>query len=641
MCMSARVKQAAMTKRTIQSVIPSLKNLVQSAGILKSNIIILFATFVLILVPRSGFVQDLSKDIGPFGISGHVESNEGENIRYGKIRIRVNGEYFGDANVNSSGNYSISGIPAGSFVEAFPYYSDSRDVRSSPEDREISSILADVVQNFTVTPGIVVSNIRMGNLYYSVVGTQVWVYGHHVGDFSSPYQADVLFYPGDYGLPNAEYIEFRRPFTNYSPQSEGSFDRYDGRFSMISSDNNPVGIEQTITTYPDTPVQYSWDTPGGLGWSLFPSTPDDRLPNNPYVVVEARFPYLGGSWPADRIWLNGVHSETELTAANGYLARFRWPIADCSRGVLHVSVEFQKGATRVLWPLAGGHGSGTSDADLTGDGYLNLSDISAFVPLLGSCEGSPSFEPCADYSADGCISLPDATILDIILYYGGDKTGVGANMGSNTVALGAIDERTWDITMNAADSWDVARIRLFAEGEDGNMVFQSAPEFEDRAVMIPFAVPNGYLYDILVLERTPLGLTHIGSVAVGDVGVSAKPEVRAVEIAPADWLGTDKGRRGATSDLRDGFTCAAPNPCNPNTLIRYSTFASDPYSMSIYDVAGRLVKRLFSQQVLEHGEHAIEWDGRCDTGESVSAGVYLCRLESLGASEVLRITVLK
>jgi flagellar hook assembly protein FlgD len=70
-----------------------------------------------------------------------------------------------------------------------------------------------------------------------------------------------------------------------------------------------------------------------------------------------------------------------------------------------------------------------------------------------------------------------------------------------------------------------------------------------------------------------------------------------------------------------------PNPFQRSTSI---TFAipegrSASYTLSVYDVTGRLVRTVASGQV-EPGLHTIAWDGRDSGNREVASGVYLYRL---------------
>jgi flagellar hook assembly protein FlgD len=61
--------------------------------------------------------------------------------------------------------------------------------------------------------------------------------------------------------------------------------------------------------------------------------------------------------------------------------------------------------------------------------------------------------------------------------------------------------------------------------------------------------------------------------------------------------------------------------------------------VAVYDVAGRHVKTLFDGPAA--GRHSVEWDGRDQKGEAVSAGVYFCRITADGFTDTKPMTLLR
>jgi len=69
-----------------------------------------------------------------------------------------------------------------------------------------------------------------------------------------------------------------------------------------------------------------------------------------------------------------------------------------------------------------------------------------------------------------------------------------------------------------------------------------------------------------------------------------------------------------------------PNPFNPQTTIAYEVAAAGGWvSIAIFDVQGRLVRVLVDEPRLP-GYQSVTWSGKDDTGCSVAAGVYFCRM---------------
>ena len=88
-----------------------------------------------------------------------------------------------------------------------------------------------------------------------------------------------------------------------------------------------------------------------------------------------------------------------------------------------------------------------------------------------------------------------------------------------------------------------------------------------------------------------------------------------------------------------------PNPFNPETWIPYQLSEDSSVSISIYDTAGKLVRTLSlgfqSAGFYNSRERAAYWDGRSETGESVSSGAYFYHLSAGDYTSIKRMVILK
>jgi hypothetical protein len=83
-----------------------------------------------------------------------------------------------------------------------------------------------------------------------------------------------------------------------------------------------------------------------------------------------------------------------------------------------------------------------------------------------------------------------------------------------------------------------------------------------------------------------------------------------------------------------------PNPFNPTTEIRYELSSRAEVTLVVYDVGGRLVKRLVSG-IRPAGVHSTVWDGPDERGGRVSSGVYFYRLSTPSFARTRKMIVLK
>ena len=112
-------------------------------------------------------------------------------------------------------------------------------------------------------------------------------------------------------------------------------------------------------------------------------------------------------------------------------------------------------------------------------------------------------------------------------------------------------------------------------------------------------------------NESPFALvTPGGTTAVGDV----PPRQLALALGSAD-----PGRGGAS--------------------LRYSVPQAADVRLEVYDLAGRTV-RLLARGREDAGDYGVRWDGRNDTGQPVSGGMYIVRLEAAGHALVKRLVEL-
>jgi hypothetical protein len=74
---------------------------------------------------------------------------------------------------------------------------------------------------------------------------------------------------------------------------------------------------------------------------------------------------------------------------------------------------------------------------------------------------------------------------------------------------------------------------------------------------------------------------------------------------------------------------SAPNPFRPSTVISLELPRSGATRVEVYDLQGRMVKRLVNQW-LPAGHNAVTWDGTDAQGRRAAAGVYFSRVASAG-----------
>ncbi|MBN1294516.1 MAG: T9SS type A sorting domain-containing protein, partial [Candidatus Latescibacteria bacterium] len=70
-----------------------------------------------------------------------------------------------------------------------------------------------------------------------------------------------------------------------------------------------------------------------------------------------------------------------------------------------------------------------------------------------------------------------------------------------------------------------------------------------------------------------------------------------------------------------------PNPFNPSTTIEFTLPESGFATITIYSLTGQKIREI-EADFMPAGTHTLSWDGRDTSGNIVSSGIYITRLEA-------------
>ncbi len=114
----------------------------------------------------------------------------------------------------------------------------------------------------------------------------------------------------------------------------------------------------------------------------------------------------------------------------------------------------------------------------------------------------------------------------------------------------------------------------------------------------------------------------------GDLVITSNDPNQAEVIVALNGTGTSTGNGvdllPTVTELNGNY----PNPFNPTTNIKFSLKADSKVTLNIYNIRGQKVKTLINDN-MEAGYHTIVWNGRDDSGKSVSSGVYFNNFGSI------------
>ena len=118
--------------------------------------------------------------------------------------------------------------------------------------------------------------------------------------------------------------------------------------------------------------------------------------------------------------------------------------------------------------------------------------------------------------------------------------------------------------------------------------------------------------------------------------IFAAADIVNITITVSDVLSSSSDYLPKKLDIRH----AHPNPFNNSVSISFEMPNSKNVNLTIFDMKGRLVKRL-NLGVLGIGSHRVLWDGKNNLGNDLSSGIYMAVLEIGDTFNVQKISLVK
>lgn len=120
--------------------------------------------------------------------------------------------------------------------------------------------------------------------------------------------------------------------------------------------------------------------------------------------------------------------------------------------------------------------------------------------------------------------------------------------------------------------------------------------------------------------------------------------LQSIDYSSSDFYGPVSARISEDTDVpslqqNTELVSIYPNPFSSNTFtnIALRVKENETSQLSIYNIKGQLVKR----DMLNAGEHIVEWHGLDNAGKKCSNGIYFVQLQSASYSKTSKILLIK
>ncbi|MFC1551688.1 FlgD immunoglobulin-like domain containing protein [Candidatus Latescibacterota bacterium] len=247
----------------------------------------------------------------------------------------------------------------------------------------------------------------------------------------------------------------------------------------------------------------------------------------------------------------------------------------------------------------------------------------------------------SDYAPNYVVSITDFQVTD--------KAGIvimDAEMTSTTVmeinlseSVNTKDDYPDGLVATAIFNWKV-----------GNQKIENNMNVADVIATQPYGAFGKTHLILETLESQGLKPGQQSTIALiagqlEDNSTSKSPGVlNAASADPVDVTPAVVEEPVAVEGLPDAFALSKnfPNPFNPTTTIEYAIPADGAghVDMVIYNINGQKVRTLVNE-TQDAGYYNVVWDGRNDSGEMVSSGLYLYKIVSGSFNKIEKMTFMK
>ncbi len=306
--------------------------------------------------------------------------------------------------------------------------------------------------------------------------------------------------------------------------------------------------------------------------------------------------------------------------------------------------------------------------DLDGSGKVELGDLAIFGESYNKASSDSGFSSCCDFNGDNKCNLCDFSFVgdhynDEHPWYQQGSLVSALEISDVTVALkieqikAPGDKTQLFVTIDLINAQDVSQVCLGLENTQKNTRYsgwENGAEFQKTVLVSPLEKHGGEILFIYAYGGREIGKNRItmgtveyfagGSgkrplsledfkIVIGDI-MDAKGNIKTIrDVEPRCFV-------GESPTYENRLYASFPNPFNPATKITFSIAEDASVNLSIYNVAGQLIRCLVNEYKRKNTYTEI-WDGKDNNGNHVASGIYFYRLKTDSFSNSKKIVLIR
>ncbi|MBN1504981.1 MAG: metallophosphoesterase [Candidatus Eisenbacteria bacterium] len=241
------------------------------------------------------------------------------------------------------------------------------------------------------------------------------------------------------------------------------------------------------------------------------------------------------------------------------------------------------------------------DLCLYGHGHVDKGSLTGWplnIETRATCDGSRAYRIVR---VDGSTITPSATVS-------AGSSGQYLRITFGVPNDGTDTSNSATIVNGFAQTLEHAMVRFYMQAQPG----------------IVYNVTNGTLLQAVQTDSVVVCYVDVDVPSAGSITVYVDGVVGVAETPSPSLLATS----------------VFPNPFEAATSIKFSLAESGPVTLSVFDLQGRLVKRILTAD-LSTGTHRYDWDGTDADSRPVAPGLYLYQLSAAGQTVTRKALLLK
>ena len=180
---------------------------------------------------------------------------------------------------------------------------------------------------------------------------------------------------------------------------------------------------------------------------------------------------------------------------------------------------------------------------------------------------------------------------------------------------------------------------IFVIGEDIYFEWEESEDANDDTLLYTMNIWNS-VWDTTIITEDTTAILNVNNLQdFGDYNWTVIASDGTHQQSANDTFSFNYFNNVGIGDLspeRNEILQNYPNPFNKETTIKFNISSTSQLRINVYDIKGQKVFSLFDD-VITSGYHEIVWDGKNNSGEYASEGIYFIRMEG-NSSDVFKNT---